>query len=144
LPIIVTFDVIRPRPRELNRIRGVFERLGWQHVGNTAYRYPPLGEQPETEDWFNRVVPALMLLRAYSRFAATELRGIARFSIDAHSSTGFSQEGEVGTPPLPADEIDYSEPSPAGEVFGQQQLEDWLDGIEWPYAAPPEDNVAAP
>ena len=52
------------------------------------------------------VVPALMLLRAYSRFAARTGRGIVRYTIDAQSSTGFSRAEEVGTPPLPADEID--------------------------------------
>ena len=66
MPIIVTFDLSRPRPRELNRIRGAFEQFGWERLGNTAYRYPPLREQPQAEDWFNRVVPALMFLRAYS------------------------------------------------------------------------------
>jgi hypothetical protein len=64
LPIIVTFDLSRPTPLELNRIRGAFERLGWEHLGNTAYRYPRLRDAVQTEDWLNRVVPALMLLRS--------------------------------------------------------------------------------
>jgi hypothetical protein len=142
LPIIVTFDLSRPLPRELNRIRGAFERLGWERMGNTASRYPRLGEQPQTEDWFNRVLPALMLLRAYCRFAARDRRGIVRFTIDAQSSTGFSQEEVIGTPPLPADEIDYSEPSDAGYDFSQQRLEDWIDGVAWPYAL--QDDSAGP
>jgi hypothetical protein len=103
-----------------------------------------LNQRPDTEDWFNRVVPALMLLRAYARFASTEQRGMVRFTIDAQSSTGFSQETEVGTPPLPADEIDYPRPSPGGRDFGQQQLVDWLDGIDWPYAPEPQDDAAGP
>jgi hypothetical protein len=144
LPIVVTFDLSRPRPRELNRIRGAFERLGWEHLGNTAFRYPPLGAQPQAEDWFNRVGPALMILKASSRFAAPEGRGIVRFTLDAQTSTGFSHEAEVGTPPLSANEIDYSRPSAAGEDFGQQQLEAWLDAIEWPYAPPPHDQAAGP
>ena len=142
MPIVVTFDLSRPLPRELNRLRGVFERLGWQRLGNTAYRYPPLGQEPDVEDWLNRVAPALMLLRAYSRFAAADQRGIVRLTIDAHTSTGFSQEAGVGAPPLPADAIDYSHPSDAGYDFSQQRLQAWLDGIEWPYAPPAVD--AAP
>jgi hypothetical protein len=142
LPIVVTVDLLRPEPRELNRIRGAFERLGWERLGNTAYRYPPLGEKPETEDWLNRVVPALMLLRAYDRFAATDRRGIVRFTIDAQTSTGFSQEGEVGTRSLAAEEIDFARPSPAGRDFGEERLEAWLDGINWPYAPPLPDDAA--
>ena len=102
----------------------------------------PLGEPPEAADWFNRVVPALMLLRAYSRFAAREGRGIVRFTIDAQSSTGYSREANVGTPPLPAEEIDYPLLSRSGEAMGRQRLETWLDSIEWPYA--PQDDAAGP
>ncbi len=50
MPIVVTFDLSRHRPRELNRIRGAFEQFGWERLGNTAYRYPPLGDEPEAED----------------------------------------------------------------------------------------------
>ena len=70
MPITVTFDVDRPTSQELNRIRGFFERLGWEHLGNNAYRYPKLHGQHPTEDWFNHVIPALMLLRAFARHAA--------------------------------------------------------------------------
>ena len=59
-------------PRELNRLRGAFERLRWEHLGNTAYRYPVLGSQEPTEDWFNHVVPALMLLRAFARYVCAD------------------------------------------------------------------------
>ncbi len=94
--------------------------------------------------WFNRVLPALMMLRAYCRFAVADGRGIIRFTIDTQSSTGFSQEAGVGMPPLAAEEIDYSSPSRSGERMGQQRLENWLDGIDWPYAPPPEDDAAGP
>jgi hypothetical protein len=131
-------------PRELNRIRGAFERLGWERVGNTAYRYPRLQETPATEDWLNRVLPALMLLRALARHAAETGRGLVRFTIDTQSSTGFSQERNVGMPALPAAEIDYSRPSEAGEDFARRRLEAWLDGIEWPYMPATEDEAAGP
>jgi hypothetical protein len=51
MPITVTFDVRNPTSAELNRIRGRVERLGWEHLGNTAYRYPKLHGQHPTEDW---------------------------------------------------------------------------------------------
>lgn len=142
MPIVMTFDLSRPTSLELARLRSAFERLGWERVGNTAYRYPPLGEQPETEDWFNRVVPALMLLRAYSRSAAASGRGIVRFSLDAQSSTGYNDgEEPVGTLPLSADEIEMIDPPIAASSFGEQQLRDWIDGIEWPYAPEEQDDV---
>src|SRR5438270_5264132 len=110
MPIIVTFDVAGPTPAELNRLRGLFERLGWEHLGNTAYRYPKLHGHHPTEDWFNHVIPALMLLRAFAQHAARSHRGIRKFSIDVQSSTGLNPVTSVGTPPLPANQITYSRP----------------------------------
>jgi hypothetical protein len=129
----VTFDVQSPTPRELNRIRGFFERLGWEHLGNTAYRYPTLDAPHTPEDWFNHVIPALMLLRAFARYVARSNRGICKFSIDVQSSTGFNPDTNVGTPPVPADQITYSVPSKSGRDFGLERLEAWIDGIPWPY-----------
>ena len=137
MPITVTFDIQKPTSAEPNRIRGFFERLGWEHLGNTAYRYPELHGQHLTEDWFNHVVPALMLLRAFARYAAATGRSIRKFSIDVQSSTGFNPITDAGTPPLPATQITYYLPSRAGLSFGQQRLETWLDGITWPYPQPP-------
>jgi hypothetical protein len=134
VPITVTFDVLRPAPLELNRIRGFFERLGWEHLGNTAYRYPELHSQHPTEDWFNHVVPELMLLRSFARYAATTGRDIRKFSIDVQSSTGFNSITDVG-------EITYTQPSPAGISFGQQRLETWIDAIAWPYQQPSAEAV---
>jgi hypothetical protein len=133
VPITVTFDIHQPTAQELNRIRGFFERLGWEHLGNTAYRYPKLHGQHPTEDWFNHVIPALMLLRAFARHAAATGRSIRKFSIDVQSSTGFNPVTNVGTPPLPADQITYSQPSRSGRKFAQQRLEAWIDAVPWPY-----------
>ncbi len=132
MPITVTFDIEKPRPTELNRVRGVFERFGWERLGNTAYRYPKLHGRHQTEDWFNHIIPALMLLRAFARRLEAVGRELKRFSIDVQSSTGYNPEG-VGTPPLPADQITYSRPSRSGAKFGLQNLKDWLDGVDWPY-----------
>jgi hypothetical protein len=137
MPITVTFDISNPLPQELNRIRGFFERLGWEHLGNTAYRYPKLHGQHPTEDWFNHVIPALMMLRAFARYAASSGRDLDKFSIDVQSSTGFNPVTNVGTPPLPADQIAYSQPSLSGRAFGQQRLEAWIDAITWPYQQSP-------
>jgi len=117
----------------LNRIRSAFERLGWERLGNTAYRYPALGGQEQPEDWFNRVVPALMLLGAYSRFASSSGRGLVRFTIDAQSMTGFNHLTQVGSLPVTGDEIDLTQPLPGGHAFAEQRLRDWIDGVEWPY-----------
>jgi hypothetical protein len=133
VPITVTFDIQSPTSGELNRIRGFFERLGWEHLGNTAYRYPTLDGQPFPEDWFNHVIPALMLLRAFAHHAARSNRGICKFTIDVQSSTGFNPDTNVGTPPLSAAQITYSVPSTSGRVFAMQRLEAWIDGIPWPY-----------
>jgi hypothetical protein len=135
VPITVTFDIQQPTPLELNRIRSFFERLGWEHLGNTAYRYPRLHVQQPPEDWFNHVIPALMLLRAFARHAATTGRNIRKFSLDVQSSTGFNPETGVGSPPSPGDDIPLSQPLSYGRAFGEQRLRAWLDGIAWPYAA---------
>lgn len=140
MPIIVTFDVQSPTSSELNRIRGFFERLGWEHLGNTAYRYPKLHGQHPTEDWFNHVIPALMLLRTFARYSSETGRNIRKFSIDVQSSTGFDPITEVGTLPSPADKVIYSQPSRSGRSFGQAKLEEWLDQIDWPYQVSDEND----
>lgn len=136
MPVIVTFDLRRPRPADLNRIRGFFEWLGWEHLGNTAYRYPKLHGEHPTEDWFNHVIPALMLLRAFARFAPAVGCTMARFSIDVQSSTGYNPETEVGLPPLPSEEVTFSQPSRSGQAFAKRRLDAWLDAITWPYPPP--------
>jgi len=133
VPITVTFDLDRPTPDELNRIRGFFERLGWEHLGNTAYRYPKLHERDAVEDWFNHVTPALMLLRTFARYAASTGRNITKFSVDVQSSTGYNPVTGVGTLPSSASEIAVSRPSRSGEKFGRRRLVEWLDAIVWPY-----------
>ncbi len=62
MPVILTLDVENAGPGEHNRIQSAFERLGWEALGGTAYRYPKLGAEQPTEDWFNHVIPALMLV----------------------------------------------------------------------------------
>jgi hypothetical protein len=143
LPIVVTFDLSEPEPLELNRIRGAFERLGWERMGNTGYRYPRLDETSMTEDWINRVIPALMLLRAVARHFAQTGRGLVKYSIDVHSSTGFNQERAVGTPALSGGEINLFRPSQAGRACAERRLRDWIDGVGWLYPLEDEDEAAS-
>jgi hypothetical protein len=117
----------------LNRLRSAFERLGWEHLGNTAYRYPKLHQYDTVEDWFNHVVPALMLLRVFAIHLLADGRKLDKFSIDVQSSTGYNPVSGVGTPPLGADDLGYFQPSESGRKFGLQNLKDWIDGITWPY-----------
>jgi len=133
MPVTVTFDVERPTPLELNRLRGAFERLGWEHLGNTAYRYPKLHEHDAVEDWFNHVVPALMLLRAFAVHLLADGRSLKKFSLDVQSSTGHNPVSSVGTSPLPADDISFTQPTRYCLAFGLQNLIDWIDGVTWPY-----------
>jgi len=133
MPITVTFDFERPDGNELNRLRGAFERLGWEHLGNTAYRYPKLHGGHPTEDWFNHVIPALMLLRSFARHVVASGRSIKKFSIDVQSSTGFNPTTGVGTLPAPASGVAFSTPSTPGRAFGLANLRAWLDGVTWPY-----------
>jgi hypothetical protein len=133
MPITVTFDIERPTPLELNRLRSAFLRLGWEHLGNTAYRYPQLYEHDAVEDWFNHVIPALMLLRAFAVSLLVDGRSLKKFSLDVLSSTGYDPVTSVGSPPLAADNIDFELPTRGNSSFGLQNLKDWIDGVTWPY-----------
>jgi len=133
MPITVTFDIKNADQTELNRIRGFFDRLGWEHLGGTAYRYPNLHSKQPTEDWFNHVIPALMLLRTYARHAVDSGRRLDKFSIDVQSSTGYNPATRVGALPLHAQNITYSDPSVQGRAFGKKNLVEWIESITWPY-----------
>jgi hypothetical protein len=63
MPVIFSFDIEGASSKERNRLQCMFERLGWGNLGGSSYRYPKLGTTPYTEDWFNHVIPALMLFR---------------------------------------------------------------------------------
>lgn len=140
MPITVTFDLAKPDSNDLNRIRGAFERLGWERLGNTAYRYPKLHSEHQTEDWFNHVIPGLMMLRAFALNASNAGFTVTKFSIDVQSSTGYNPETGVGVLPATGDNITFSSPSSPGKAFGLKNLKAWLDGIEWAYKNQSEDE----
>jgi hypothetical protein len=127
MPITLTFDLPDAYGgNDRNRIRLAFRRLGWETIGGTAYRYPPLdpaGAQGlNAEDWFNHVIPALMYLRAL-----VERRGVpmTNFTIDAFSSTGA--RANLGPEIQAAEAIAMSPPGPGrGAALSEQRLRDWI------------------
>lgn len=133
MPVIFTFDIsgnAQVGGQDFRgRVQAAFQRLGWQHLGGTAYRYPTLDAQHVTEDWFNHVVPALMLFRA---MAIQNNIQIDNFTVDVQASTGFDQPTGVGTAPVTSAGISFYPPNHAN-LFGEQNLRDWIDSIPSPY-----------
>ena len=134
MPVILTFDLKGAPSAEHNRIQSFFERFGWQNLGGSSYRYPRLGtslEEQPVENWFNHVIPALMLFRSY---VIASRRELTKFSLDVQTSTGLhrSPNGEIfGAPPLPADELHFYAPNNVS--FGESNLRDWLGAVTYPY-----------
>jgi len=88
MPITITFDIEQASFADTNdrtRLIAAFTRFGWEHIGGSAWRYPVLGTQNNSEDWFNHVVPALMYLRSLVTHANLDMYN---FTIDAHSEAG--------------------------------------------------------
>lgn len=95
-----------------SRISLAFQRFGWEHLGGSSWRYPPLGaESPQTADWFNHIIPALMYFRAIIEHSGIVMKSM---SLDAHSSSGYRSGGEnrapVGQSIMPADAIELFVP----------------------------------
>ena len=142
MPITFSFE-LKAKPEQV-QIGTLFERFGWERLGAETYRYPRLAAEREPaaqEDWFNHVVPALMLFRCY---VLTHRLVVTNITLDAQTSTGYRRAAELGNPPLPAEEIRLYEPSvradsagapPADRSHEEQEwalLEDWLDAINFP------------
>lgn len=137
MPIVITFDIEGAATNEYNWVQSMFERLGWQNLGGSSYRYPKLGADQPVEDWFNHVIPALMLFRAHIIQNGKVLK---KFTLDAQSSTGFVRAEQVfGHPPLSAGDISFYEPGNA--QFSQNRLETWINSIPFPYPLPPIANT---
>lgn len=129
MPVVLTFDIEGAPPLERNRIQCAFERFGWESLGGSSYRYPRLGSTQPVEDWFNHVVPALMLFRTY---LVQSGRQLSKFSLDVQSSTGANPVTEFGAVPHPSANVTlYTPTTPAH--FGVGNLRGWLDGIPYPY-----------
>lgn len=129
MPIVITFDIQGAPPIERNRIQSFFQRFGWENLGGSSYRYPRLGtvDQP-VEDWFNHVVPALMLFRAY---LLSSRRPLTKCTLDVQSSSGYSPNSNYGNPPQTGQDVTLYAPTIL--QFGEQNLREWLDGVRYPY-----------
>ena len=129
MPVVFTFDLTEYQPGDHKRLRSAFERLGWESLGGTAYRYPRLRpNRPPIEDWFNHVLPALMLFRSYVQSNPGRL---TRFTLDVQSSTGYDSASGYGTPPNKGASVRFY--SPGTRQFGLKNLQKWIDGITYPY-----------
>jgi len=139
MPVVLSFDVTGAEASETARVRSFFERLGWEDLGANTFRYPRIGKpgvESPPEDWFNHVVPALMLFRAFALAAPHRVNSV---TLDVNSSTGYRRASSYGTPPLGADEISLFEPhrsaSAAYDEAGDGAwfaLEEWLGEIRFP------------
>lgn len=133
MPIVVTFDIQGAPPLERNRIQSFFERLGWQNLGGSSYRYPRLGTQDQpVEDWFNHVIPALTLFRQY---LIESNRPLSCFTLDVQSTTGYEPSTGFGTAPATGQGIHLYQPT--NSAFGERKLRSWLDTLQYPYNAGP-------
>lgn len=97
MPVTITFDIEDASVQDVNdrgRIYASFQRFGWENIGGSAWRYPALGSQNISEDWFNHVIPALMYFRSLVEHAGIN---VYNFTIDAHSEAGHRGKAN---PPL--------------------------------------------
>jgi len=89
MPVVFTFDIDTDSVQDTNdrtRIQVNFHRLGWEHLGGSSWRYPKLGADHASEDWFNHVVPALMYFRSIVEHSGMV---VTKFTLDAHSEAGY-------------------------------------------------------
>lgn len=145
MPIVLSFDIENAPQNVHARIQSAFERLGWQNLGGSSYRYPRLHSDPIAEDWFNHVIPALMVFRLEMLNLPTGTR-LRTCTLDAQSSTGYfgDPQGHASRPPMPLDQalpagknIMYTTAAagnPVNQQFGSDHLVRFCSGSEiWPY-----------
>ena len=88
MPVTFSFDIEEASVQDANdrtRIQVSFSRFGWEHLGGSSWRYPPLGNSKIPEDWFNHVIPALMYFRALVEHSGIQ---VSSLTLDAHSEAG--------------------------------------------------------
>lgn len=108
MPVTITFDIEEDSINDSNdrtRISAAFQRFGWENIGGSAWRYPALGSDNVSEDWFNHVIPALMYFRSIAEHAGLN---VYNFTIDAHSEAGHrgAVTPSLGTPIQSAADIE--------------------------------------
>jgi hypothetical protein len=132
MPILFTFTFHKPDTNDYGRIQSFFEQFGWESVGSASYRYPPLGAKESSEDWFNKIIPALMLFRTHVLKKQKGKRTkLVAFTIDVQSSTGFNHSTASGVP------LDGSSMGlkASNGPFNERKLRTWLTELEnqYPY-----------
>ena len=131
MPIIITFDVQDGDNNQRNRVQELFEKLGWQSLGGSSYRYPKLGSHLShpAEDWLNHVIPALMLFRRYVMSGPRVT--LTSFTLDAQASTGCDVASQAGpSPKVMTSEDLYLTPH---NKFTVTNLLAWLNAQDYPY-----------
>jgi hypothetical protein len=111
-----------------HRVQSFFERFGWENLGGSSYRYPRLGSRRRTEDWFNHVIPALMLFRAFSVCPRIRLK---KFTLDVQAFTGYNSVRRYGRPPVNTSSKRFKLYS-SNSAFGTKKLQQWVNGVTYP------------
>jgi hypothetical protein len=127
MPVMFSYDIAVQDNVHYARLKSMFERLHWQAIGGSCFRYPQIAQPPIAEDWLNHVVPALMLFRTY---VLENSIPVNKYSLDSHSSTGFVRSPGVGRAPRRKVVL----ATPISAQFGEQHLSNWLAEQETPYA----------
>ena len=129
MPVLITYDIESAGRDNHARIQSIFQRFGWEHISGSCFRYPALGiseqfarDDQSTEDWLNRVVPALMLFRSYVLAAGIT---ISKFAIEVNSSSGYSNN-DGKKRPLGFDDMKLYGSNQSN--FGDGPLKEWMDG----------------
>lgn len=131
MAVMFSYDLSNQDPADHNRIQSLFERFNWERIGGSCYRYPKMAEsvpasrETKPEDWLNCVVPALMLFRAYVQKRDLELK---KYSLDAHSSTGYSVERVLENALHEGQGMDFG--TTDQPAFGEKNLRAWLDAVK--------------
>ncbi|WP_143068443.1 hypothetical protein [Azotobacter beijerinckii] len=125
MPITLTFDIENASIADTNdrtRIIACFQRFGWEHIGGSAWRYPALGTENVSEDWFNHVIPALAYFRSIVCHGNLD---VYNFTIDAHSEAGHRGRANppLGEPIQQASDITLYQANPTYDrVLSEQRL----------------------
>lgn len=133
MPVLLTYEIEKGSSTEHNRVQSFLERLGWESLGGSSYRYPKLGSTVPTEDWFNHVVPALMLFRAFVLRMNSKGKRLKKFSLDVQTSTGCNPGSGYGTLPFSASDPSFGLCTPSKGTFGLKKLKKWIDDVAYPY-----------
>jgi hypothetical protein len=128
MPIILTFEVTDDDNNQRNRVQDFLVGFGWQNLGGSAYRYPPLNHAG-AEDWLNHVIPALMLFRRY--LLSSERIKIKNVTIDTHASSGYDRDSGFGHRPRVLASGDLA--AMPYEKFTRENLLTWINNADYPY-----------